>query len=264
MSELTCRPGVLAGKVAVITGGAQGLGEAIANRLDLEGASIVIADLNLDAAQTVANSLKNAIAVRADVTDFTQCEAMARAAFECFGGLDMLVSNAAIVISGALDQLSPAQFAKVIDVNLNGYFNCVKAVVPYMKQRGGGVVLEINSKSGKKGSAKNGAYAASKFGGIGLTQSLALELAGDNIRVNAVCPGNMLDSPLWVNSLFEQYARNQGITVEQVRQKYIDQVPMRRGCTYGDVTNVVVFMLSDQSSYMTGQAINITGGQQMD
>ena len=127
----------------------------------------------------------------------------------------------------------------------------------------GGVIIQINSKSGKKGSAKNSAYATSKFAGIGLTQSLALEFAEVPIRVNAICPGNLLDSPLWVNSLFEQYARNQGITKEQVRQKYIDQVPMKRGCTYDDIANVMVFLASDESCYMTGQAINVTGGQEM-
>jgi sorbitol-6-phosphate 2-dehydrogenase len=123
--------------------------------------------------------------------------------------------------------------------------------------------VQINSKSGRKGSFKNSAYAASKFGGIGLTQSLALEFAEEGIRVNAICPGNLLDSPLWVNSLFEQYARIQGITREEVRRKYIEQVPMKRGCQYEDVGNVLVFLLSDASSYMTGQAINVTGGQQM-
>jgi sorbitol-6-phosphate 2-dehydrogenase len=132
-----------------------------------------------------------------------------------------------------------------------------------MKRQQSGVIIQINSKSGKKGSYKNSAYAASKFGGIGLTQSLALELAEEGVRVNAICPGNLLDSPLWVDSLFKQYARNQGITEEEVRQKYIDQVPMKRGCTYDDVANVMIFLASDASSYMTGQAINVTGGQEM-
>jgi sorbitol-6-phosphate 2-dehydrogenase len=132
-----------------------------------------------------------------------------------------------------------------------------------MKEKGGSII-EINSKSGKKGSFRNSAYAASKFGGIGLVQSLALELAPNNLRVNAICPGNLLDSPLWVNSLFKQYAKNQGITEEQVRQKYIDQVPLKRGCRYEDVANVLVFLASDEAVYMTGQAINVTGGQQMD
>ncbi len=132
-----------------------------------------------------------------------------------------------------------------------------------MKAQGSGVIVQINSKSGKKGSFKNSAYAASKFGGIGLTQSLALELAEHGVRVNAVCPGNLLDSPLWSDSLYAQYAARLGITEEEVRQRYVDQVPMKRGCTYQDVTNAIVFLASDQASYMTGQAINVTGGQEM-
>jgi sorbitol-6-phosphate 2-dehydrogenase len=132
-----------------------------------------------------------------------------------------------------------------------------------MKAQKSGVIIQINSKSGKKGSAKNSAYAASKFGGIGLTQSLALELAEYNVRVNAICPGNLLDSPLWKDSLYEQYARRWGITVEEVRAKYLGQVPLGRGCVYDDVANVMVFLASDESSYMTGQGINVTGGQEM-
>jgi len=132
-----------------------------------------------------------------------------------------------------------------------------------MKAQRSGVIIQINSKSGKKGSYKNSAYAASKFGGIGLTQSIALELAEYNVRVNAICPGNLLDSPLWVDSLYKQYAEKWGISEQQVRQKYVDQVPMKRGCTYDDVTNTVLFLASDQSAYMTGQAINVTGGQVM-
>jgi sorbitol-6-phosphate 2-dehydrogenase len=132
-----------------------------------------------------------------------------------------------------------------------------------MLAHGGGSIVQINSKSGKKGSFKNSAYAASKFGGIGVTQSLALEFAERGVRVNSICPGNLLDSPLWTESLFKQYAKNQGISEEAVRQKYIDQVPMKRACQYRDVTNVVVFMASDGAGYMTGQAINVTGGQEM-
>ena len=151
----------------------------------------------------------------------------------------------------------------MINVNLFGYFLCAKHAARVMKAQRSGVIIQINSKSGKKGSYKNSAYAASKFGSIGLTQSIALELAEYNVRANAVCPGNLLDSPLWVNSLYKQYAKKWGTTEEQVRQKYIDQVPMKRGCTYEDVCNIVVFLASDQASYMTGQAINVTGGQEM-
>jgi sorbitol-6-phosphate 2-dehydrogenase len=151
----------------------------------------------------------------------------------------------------------------VVDVNLVGYFLAAKHAARVMQRQQSGSIIQINSKSGKKGSFRNSAYAASKFGGIGLTQSLALELAEDGVRVNAVCPGNLLDSPLWVNSLYQQYANNLGISEEEVRQKYIDQAPMKRGCTYADVCHVVVFLASDQAGYMTGQAINVTGGQEM-
>jgi sorbitol-6-phosphate 2-dehydrogenase len=151
----------------------------------------------------------------------------------------------------------------VIEVNLVGYFLAAKHAARVMKEQGSGVIIQINSKSGKKGSYRNSAYAASKFGGIGLTQSIALELAEYGVRVNSVCPGNLLDSPLWVESLYAQYAQRLGITEEEVRQRYVDQVPMKRGCTYQDVTNVVVFLATEQSSYMTGQAINVTGGQEM-
>lgn len=250
-------------KVVVITGAAQGLGQALAIRLSEEGAKVLVADMNIEAAEETARGLRDGFAVQVNVCDEQQTQAMAEAAIERWGRIDMLVSNAAILISGSIEELSYQQFAKVVDVNLNGYFNTCKAVVPYMKRQGGGSIVQINSKSGKKGSAKNSAYAASKFGGVGLTQSLALELAEDNVRINAICPGNLLDSPLWVNSLYEQYARNQNTTKEKIREKYINQVPMKRGCQYEDVANLMVFLLSDESSYMTGQAINVTGGQQL-
>ena len=255
-------------KIALVTGGAQGLGEAICHRLAREGAHVAVADLNLEGAQRVAADIvaqtdRQAIALQVDVTDEPQVEAMVRQVVDRLGRLDILVSNAGILISGAIDQFDVPRWKAVIDVNLVGYMICAKHAVRAMKAQGSGVIIQINSKSGKKGSYKNSAYAASKFGGIGLTQSLALELAPAGIRVNAICPGNLLDSPLWVDSLFKQYARNQGITEQEVRQKYIDQVPMGRGCTYEDVTNVVVFLASDQAGYMTGQAINVTGGQEM-
>jgi sorbitol-6-phosphate 2-dehydrogenase len=177
--------------------------------------------------------------------------------------LDILVSNAGILIAEAVDEFPAEKWRAVMNVNLFGYFLCAKHAARVMKEQRSGVIIQINSKSGKKGSYKNSAYAASKFGGIGLTQSVALELAEYGVRVNAVCPGNLLDSPLWVDSLYAQYAKKWGITEEEVRQRYIDQVPIKRGCTYDDVTNVIVFLASDQASYMTGQAINVTGGQEM-
>ena len=253
----------LKGKVAVVTGASQGLGEALAIRLDKEGCKVAVCDINIGGAKAVASKLKDSVAIAVDVTKYEQCENAAKIVLEKWGKVDILVSNAAIVKSGDIFSLSPEAFKLVTDINLNGYFNTVKAFAPSMLEKKSGSIIQINSKSGRKGSFKNGAYASSKFGGVGLTQSLALEFAESGVRVNCICPGNLLNSPLWVNSLFKQYALNQGITEEQVREKYINQVPMKRSCEYSDIEDVMVFLASDYSSYMTGQAINVTGGQQM-
>jgi sorbitol-6-phosphate 2-dehydrogenase len=259
---------LLPDKIALVTGGGQGLGQAIAMRLAQEGAHVVIADINEEtakatAAQIAASTDRQAIAVKADVTDEAQVESMVARVVQEFGRLDIVVSNAGILIAEEVTEFPADKWRAVVNVNLFGYFLVAKHAARVMKAQRSGVIIQINSKSGKKGSYKNSAYAASKFGGIGLTQSIALELAEYGVRVNAVCPGNLLDSPLWVDSLYKQYAKKWSITEAEVRQRYIDQVPMKRGCTYDDVCNVVVFLASDQSSYMTGQAINVTGGQEM-
>jgi sorbitol-6-phosphate 2-dehydrogenase len=259
---------ILQDKVALVTGGAQGLGEAICHRLAREGAPVVVADLNLEGAQCVAAEIeartdRRAVAVQVDVTNEAQVAAMVDRAVDEFGRLDILVSNAGILVSGPVDEFPADRWRAVIEVNLVGYFLCAKHAARVMKAQREGVIIQINSKSGKKGSYRNSAYAASKFGGIGLTQSIALELAECGVRVNAVCPGNVLDSPLWVESLYAQFAETWGITGEEVRQRHIDQVPMKRGCIYDDVCNVLVFLASDQASHMTDQAVNVTGGQEM-
>ena len=259
---------MLTDRIALVTGGAQGLGAAICLRLAREGCDVVVADLNREQAEQTALAVANetgrrAIALPVNVADEEQVRDMVDAVVSEFGRLDILVANAGVVRSSPVDEMSLRDWKLVMDVNLTGYFLCAKYAAAVMKRQRSGVIIQINSKSGKKGSFKNGAYAASKFGGIGLTQSIALELAEYGVRVNAICPGNLLDSPLWVGSLYEQYSKRLGVSEEEVRQRYIDQVPMRRGCTYDDVTNVLVFLASDLSSYMTGQAINVTGGQEM-
>ena len=259
---------LLGNRIAIVTGGAQGLGEAICLRLAQEGCHLAVADLNAEGADHTAAVVREktdreAISIKVDVTQEDQVAHLVNETVKKFGRLDILVSNAGILVAEPVVDFPSDKWKAVIDVNLFGYFLCAKHAAQVMKNQKSGVIIQINSKSGKKGSYKNSAYAASKFGGIGLTQSLALELAEDGVRVNAICPGNLLDSPLWTDSLYQQYARTQGITPEEVRQKYIDQVPMKRGCTYEDVCNVLVFLASDQSSYMTGQAINVTGGQEM-
>lgn len=258
----------LENKIALVTGGAQGLGAALCLRLAQEGCHVAVADLNIEGAEQTAAAIaeetgRRTLAVPVDISDEAQVEAMVQNTVDSFGRLDLAVSNAGILIAEAIWDFPAEKWRAVMNVNLFGYMLVAKHASKVMIPQRNGVIIQINSKSGKKGSFKNSAYAASKFGGIGLTQSIALDLAEYGIRVNAICPGNLLDSPLWVDSLYSQYAKKWGITEEEVRQKYIDQVPMKRGCTYEDVANVLVFLASDQSGYMTGQAVNVTGGQEM-
>lgn len=259
----------LQGRVAIVTGAAQGLGEAIARRLAAEGCTgVAIVDINTEKAQATAEALTREtgvtmLGIQANVASEADCAAMVERTVEKFGTVDILVANAGILKAHDITEFPANEWRAVIEVNLIGYFLCAQAAARVMVAQKRGSIVQINSKSGKKGSFRNSAYAASKFGGIGLTQSIALDLAPHGVRVNAVCPGNLLDGTLWQQSLYEQYARTQGITAEEVRRKYESQVPLGRGCTYEDVSNVVVFLVSDESSYMTGQAINVTGGQEM-
>ncbi len=258
----------IAGRVAVVTGGAQGLGRAICGRLLQEGCKVVIGDIQEDVVKQTAEEISKefngeAIGVKVDVTNEDEVANLLKTAEDKFGKVDIAVANAAILIAEEITVADAAKWKKVIDVNLFGYFLFAKHAAIAMKKNGKGSIIQINSKSGKKGSFKNSAYSAGKFGGIGLTQSIALDLAETGVRVNSICPGNLLDSPLWVNSLYKQYAEKLGISEAEVRERYINQVPMKRGCQYDDVCNLLIFLASDASSYMTGQGINVTGGQEM-
>lgn len=259
---------VLEGKTAIVTGGAQGLGAYLSHRMAMEGANVVVADLQIEVAEACAKDIrektgKEAIAIQVDVANEEMVAAMVDKTVETFGRLDAMVANAGILIAGPTLEFDVNRWRKVIEVDLVGYFICAKHAIRAMMEQKSGSIVQINSKSGKVGSYKNSAYAAAKFGGVGLTQSLALEVAEEGIRVNAVCPGNMLDSPLWVNSLYKQYSEKLGIPEEEVRQLYVNKVPMKRGCSYENVADLVVFLASEQSSYITGQAMNVTGGQVM-
>jgi len=244
--------GLLQDRIAVVTGASQGLGKAIAHRLAREGATVALVarreKLLQEVAEEIASHGGRATGYPTDVTDETQVERMVARVMETFGHLDILVANAGILQAYDITELPADVWRRVIEVNLTGYFLCAKHAARIMKEQRAGVIIHINSKSGKKGSFRNCAYAASKFGGIGLTQSIALDLAPYGVRVNAVCPGNLLDSPLWVGSLYEQFSRRLGMTREEVRRYYESQVPLGRGCTYEDVCNVVVFLASDQAA----------------
>ena len=268
-------PGRLRGKIAIVTGSAQGFGLGIAKILHNEGAAVVIADMNIALAKEVAADLgERALAVEVNVTDEDSVAAMIGATVERFGGLDLFVNNAGVVRSGPLGELEKRDFDFVTNVNYTAYFLCVKYASEIMRAEHEadpdwmGDIVEINSKSGLVGSKKNFAYAGSKFGGLGLTQSFALELCEYNIKVNAICPGNYLDGPLWtdpVRGLFVQYLNAGKVpgakTVDDVRAFYEAKVPMGRGCLPEDVACALMYAV--EQKYETGQAIPVTGGQCM-
>ncbi|MGD0651444.1 MAG: SDR family oxidoreductase [Verrucomicrobiia bacterium] len=262
---------ILENKIAVVTGGAQGLGQAICQRLAQEGCEIVVADMNEDGARQTAVAVGGrSLSFKVDVTQEAQVKALFDKAVETFKRVDIVVSNAAILIAEPIAEADAEKWRAVMNVNLFGNFLTMKHACRVMKPQRSGVIIQINSKSGKKGSAANSAYAATKFGGIGLVQSVALEMAPHGIRCNAICPGNLLDSPLWIDpnkGLFVQYLRAGKVSgaknIDDVRQAYINQVPIKRGCTYDDVCNAVVFLASDAASYITGIALSVTGGQEM-
>lgn len=272
------------GRIALVTGAAQGFGKGIAAGLFREGANVLIADLNeqsgksladeLDAAGAAAGLANRALFVRADVTDPASLSALAHACVCGFGGLDLLVSNAGVLKAGSLEEMTPQAFDFVTRVNYTGYFLCVKHLSPIMKLQHRFApsrfmdIIEINSKSGLEGSNKNFAYAGSKFGGIGLTQSFALELVEHCVKVNAICPGNFFEGPLWSDpetGLFVQYLKTGKVpgakTLEDVRRSYESRVPMGRGCRVEDVLRAIFYLVEQE--YETGQALPVTGGQVM-
>ena len=255
-------------KVALVVGGGRNLGAFLSSGLADAGYKVAVADLDGATAEESAAAIAeqfgqaNVMAVQANSTDEADVERMVGAVAERFGRIDLLVYNAGVAQAAKIDAFSLDAWKRSIDVNLTGYFLCARAVSKVMIKQNSGRIIQINSKSGKVGSKHNSGYSAAKFGGVGLTQSLALDLAEHNITVHSLMLGNLLKSPMF-QSLLPQYAKKLGIPEDQVEQTYIDKVPLKRGCDYQDVLNVLKFYASDEASYCTGQMINITGGQVM-
>ncbi len=279
-AKVTGRAAVVNNKVCVVTGGAQGFGEGIVRELIKNGAIVFIADMNVAGAKTLAAGLNEeagrtvAFGVAVNVTDEESVQAMMDEIVLTAGGIDLFVSNAGVLKAGSVKELSLKDFKFVTDVNYIGFFLCTKHVAPVMEamNKPSGKyftdIICISSKSALEGSNKNGAYAGSKFGSVGLVQSFAKELVTDNTKVNTVCPGNFFDGPLWSDperGLFVQYLNTGKVpgatSVQDVRAFYEAQVPMNRGCFGDDVTKAIMY--SVEQKYETGQAIPVTGGQVM-
>jgi len=271
---------VVEGRVALVTGGAQGFGEEIARGLVASGAVVYLADLNFGGAEKLAAELNAeagrtaALPVAVNVSDEASVAAMFGAVAAGTGGLDLVVSNAGVLKASSILEQDLASFKFVTEVNYVGFMLVAKHAGLLMRRqrrtapRWSTDIVQVNSKSGLEGSNKNGSYAGSKFGGIGLVQSFALELVEYGIKVNAICPGNFLDGPLWsdpVKGLFVQYLRSGKVkgakTVEDVRRAYEAKVPMGRGCAGADVMRALYYIVEQQ--YETGQALPVTGGQVM-
>ncbi len=267
--------GRLAGKIAIVTGSAQGFGKGIAEEMYKEGASVVIADMNEPLAKQVAQEMgERAHFIAVNVADEESVAHMVAETVEYFGGLDIMLSNAGVVRSGPIATFEKKDLDFVTAINYTGFFLCAKYAALIMQAQHeadpswSGDIIQLNSKSGLEGSNKNFAYAGSKFGGIGLVQSFALELCAYNIKVNAVCPGNYLEGPLWMDpekGLFIQYLKAGKVpgakTVEDVKRYYEAKVPMNRGCLPVDVARAIFYCV--EQKYETGQAIPVTGGQCM-
>lgn len=267
-------------KTIIVTGAAQGFGEGIARCLLQQGANIVVADMNeavgratVDRFNTLAKS-NRAIFVKTNVSEIPSIENLVHETICNFGAIDCFVSNAGVLRAGGLDDMTPEDFEFVTKINYNAYFYCTKVVSKVMKLQTKYApeyyadIIQVNSKSGLRGSKANFAYAGGKFGGIGLTQSFALELAPFRIKVNSICPGNFYEGPLWsdpVNGLFVQYLNAGKVpgakTIEDVKEFYLAQVPMKKGCSPEDVTKGALYLMEQCGE--TGQALPITGGQVM-
>lgn len=244
----------LKGKVAFVTGGAQGIGRAIAVALAKEGANVVISDINKDLADQTAKEISSlgvkTLATKSNVANFEEVQMSIDEAVSAMGTIDILVNNAGITRDGLLVRMKDDDWDLVLDVNLKGTFNCIKAVSPLMMKKRCGKIVNIASIVGEMGNAGQANYSASKGGVIALTKTVARELASRNVMVNAIAPG-FIDTEMTKN------------LSEEVRKKLSEQIPLGRLGSPEDVAAATVYLCSADSDYLTGQVINVNGGMYM-
>jgi 3-oxoacyl-[acyl-carrier protein] reductase len=242
---------LLAGRIAVVTGGAQGLGYAIAEQFIAEGARVILGDLDLDRTRAAADALGGADvarAVRCDVTSGADVDALVAAALEEFGGLDIMVNNAGITRDATMRKMTEEQFDQVIAVHLKGTWNGTRAAAAVMREQGRGAIVNMSSISGKVGLIGQTNYSAAKAGIVGLTKAAAKELAHLGVRVNAIQPG------LIRSAMTEAMP-------QRIWDAKLAEVPMGRAGEPREVATVALFLASDLSSYMTGTVLEVTGGR---
>jgi NAD(P)-dependent dehydrogenase (short-subunit alcohol dehydrogenase family) len=238
------------GRVAVVTGAARGMGRVIAERFAAEGARVVVADVDEPAARAVAEGLGEAIAVRADVGDPAAVEALARAAIDRFGGVDVLVNNAGILRSTRAADIDPAEWDHMLRVNLTGAFLCARALYPALRASGRGRIVNVASMAGRATSTLGGVhYTTAKAGVLGLSRHLAREWAPDGITVNAISPG-IVDTPMVRDN-----------TTDERLASVIASIPFGRLANPSEIAALVAFLASDEAAYMTGANVDIHGGE---
>lgn len=244
---------LLTGQTAVITGGAQGLGLAIAERFVAEGARVVLGDVNLEETQVVAKQLGGddvAVAVRCDVTKSSDVETLIQTAVERFGGLDIMVNNAGITRDATMRKMTEEQFDQVINVHLKGTWNGTRLAANVMRENKRGAIINMSSVSGKVGMIGQTNYSAAKAGIVGMTKAAAKELAYLGVRVNAIAPG------LIRSAMTEAMP-------QRIWDSKVAEVPLGRAGEPSEVASVALFLASDLSSYMTGTVMEITGGRHL-
>jgi NAD(P)-dependent dehydrogenase (short-subunit alcohol dehydrogenase family) len=255
------------GKVAVVTGAGQGLGASIANKLAMKGAHLALCDINIEMARKLELQLREAygvkvISVEVDVSQRIQVEGMRNIIIDSFHEVDILINNAGIAKVCPIHELDEETYDRIMDVNLKSVYLCTKEFLPVMIKKKSGKIVNLSSMSAKIGGRWMTAYSASKAGVMGFTKSLAREVAKFGICVNCVCPG-IIPTELWSASRAD-HAKKLGKTEKEVDAYYASNIPLGRLCTPEDVANVICFLISSEASYMTGQSLNITGGQQME
>jgi D-sorbitol dehydrogenase (acceptor) len=253
----------LNGKIAIVTGGAQGMGRAISLRYAREGASIVVADRNLEGAEEVVREITSAngaaAAVAVDVRDQAQVQRMIDTAVEHFGALDILVNNAGVGKIIPFLETTEADWDFMFDINCKGLLWCSQAAARQMIAQGrGGKIINLASQAGRRGESLVLAYCASKACVISMTQSMALALAPHKINVNGIAPG-IVDTPLWVE-VDKQFAALLGWEVGEPKRRFVESIPLGRIEQPDDVTGAAIFLASADSDYMTQQTINVDGG----